>query len=101
MYLDSIIERSKSHKSGNMERSMEQYNVEQIISAVAKTYNQLNFDKFVETILKTKPNIGDIWQREKWYLYQDMCIALLRISPEMFEQILTFGAEHHGGTHAD
>ena len=61
----------------------ERYTLSEVRGMIGNAYNNLNYNRFVEEILQTSPREPDVWQEEKWELFQAMCIGLLRF-PEKY-----------------
>ena len=54
-------------------------------------YIELGRDAFVTHILRVTPREGDVWQDEKFKLFQNTGSALARLSPEYITNIINYG----------
>ena len=64
------------------------YTAQEIYQATVDAYYDLDYNKFVETVLDAAPNGADVWQIEKWELFQAVFRAILRIPPEYLDRML-------------
>ncbi len=55
-----------------------------------RAYHQLSFNVFVENILHAVPNYNDVWQEEKFFLFQRAAESLGRLSLEMTNDIISY-----------
>ena len=63
---------------------------EEFRTAFMHAYNQLDFLAFVEHILQVTPRDNDVWQEEKFQLFQRAAQAFSRLSPEMLNTIIRY-----------
>lgn len=62
-------------------------------------WHEMDFNTFATNVLNVKPNTNDIWQTEKWHIFQTALSSLMRLSDEHWESIIKFArhAERAGG----
>jgi hypothetical protein len=68
----------------------ERFSVEEFKWAFGAAFSELDYNSFVSNILQSTPRANDVWQTEKWEIFQNACLAILRLPPEYFHQILMY-----------
>ena len=60
----------------------------EFVRAIATAYCELNLEEFAEQILETRYRKNDVWQLEKFQLFQSAARALARVNTEHLDSIL-------------
>ena len=68
----------------------------QFAQIFTRAYMSMNYEKFVRTVLKAVPRENDVWQMEKFELFQAAGKALSRMSTEHIENVIinSIGADY-------